>query len=176
MSATSQVQEYDPYVLSEATIKEPPTRWLDRIRYLGPGIILSASIVGSGELIATTTLGARAGFVTLWGSEPFAYCTALCRTRPVGSTFRPGLDRLSCYTFRLFPSYRHASRPGRERQGTSSPPARQMVLRVVSWSTLLLFWVYVRVILDHLVLKRCDFGNRSTKSEKTVQGGGEPFF
>jgi Mn2+/Fe2+ NRAMP family transporter len=66
MTATSQVQDYDPYVLSEATIKEPPTRWLERFRYLGPGIILSASIVGSGELIATTTLGARAGFVTLW--------------------------------------------------------------------------------------------------------------
>ncbi len=33
---------------------------------LGPGFILSAAIVGSGELIATTTLGARAGFVTFW--------------------------------------------------------------------------------------------------------------
>jgi len=66
MTDTRQVQEHDPYVLSELTIKEPPTKWFDRLRYLGPGIILSASIVGSGELIATTTLGARAGFVTLW--------------------------------------------------------------------------------------------------------------
>jgi manganese transport protein len=66
MNDTRQAQERDPYALSELTIKEPPTRWVDRIRYLGPGIILSASIVGSGELIATTTLGARAGFVTLW--------------------------------------------------------------------------------------------------------------
>jgi Mn2+/Fe2+ NRAMP family transporter len=33
---------------------------------LGPGFILSAAIVGSGELIATTTLGARAGFITFW--------------------------------------------------------------------------------------------------------------
>jgi Mn2+/Fe2+ NRAMP family transporter len=36
------------------------------LRFLGPGFILSASIVGSGELIATTTLGARAGFVAFW--------------------------------------------------------------------------------------------------------------
>ena len=36
------------------------------LRYLGPGFILSASIVGSGELIATTALGAEAGFVALW--------------------------------------------------------------------------------------------------------------
>jgi Mn2+/Fe2+ NRAMP family transporter len=33
---------------------------------LGPGFILSASIVGSGELIATTVLGAKAGFAALW--------------------------------------------------------------------------------------------------------------
>lgn len=36
------------------------------LRYLGPGFILSASIVGSGELIATTSLGAEAGFVAMW--------------------------------------------------------------------------------------------------------------
>ena len=36
------------------------------MRFLGPGFILSASIVGSGELIATTRLGAEAGWVTLW--------------------------------------------------------------------------------------------------------------
>jgi Mn2+/Fe2+ NRAMP family transporter len=36
------------------------------MRYFGPGLILSASIVGSGELIATTTLGAQVGFAILW--------------------------------------------------------------------------------------------------------------
>ena len=33
---------------------------------MGPGFILSASIVGSGELIATTVLGAKGGFITFW--------------------------------------------------------------------------------------------------------------
>lgn len=33
---------------------------------MGPGLILSASVVGSGELIATTALGARAGYALLW--------------------------------------------------------------------------------------------------------------
>ena len=56
----------DPYTLSAETIKTPPVSWGQKIKYLGPGFILSASIVGSGELIATTTLGARAGFITLW--------------------------------------------------------------------------------------------------------------
>lgn len=56
----------DPYIISNETIKEPPTALIDRFKFLGPGFILSASIVGSGELIATTILGAKAGFVALW--------------------------------------------------------------------------------------------------------------
>ena len=58
--------EVDPYHLDAAGIREPPTGWRDSLRYLGPGLILSASIVGSGELIATTTAGAQVGFVILW--------------------------------------------------------------------------------------------------------------
>lgn len=45
---------------------DPPASLMQRLRFLGPGFILSASIVGSGELIATTTLGAKAGFVAFW--------------------------------------------------------------------------------------------------------------
>ena len=47
-------------------ILTPPSTFSGRIRYLGPGFILSAAIVGSGELIATTALGAKAGFVMFW--------------------------------------------------------------------------------------------------------------
>lgn len=56
----------DPYIYSEGSVKEPPEGFFSRLKYLGPGLVLSASIVGSGELIATTALGAKAGFVTLW--------------------------------------------------------------------------------------------------------------
>ena len=56
----------NPYLVTEDRIQEPPTKFFGKCRYLGPGFILSASIVGSGELIATTTLGAEAGFVALW--------------------------------------------------------------------------------------------------------------
>lgn len=47
-------------------VKEPPVAFFGKLKFLGPGFILSASIVGSGELIATTTLGAEAGFITFW--------------------------------------------------------------------------------------------------------------
>jgi manganese transport protein len=56
----------DPYILTGRDIKEPPKSFFETLKYLGPGFVLSAAIVGSGELIATTTLGARAGFVTFW--------------------------------------------------------------------------------------------------------------
>ncbi|MEJ2145034.1 MAG: Nramp family divalent metal transporter [Acidobacteriota bacterium] len=46
--------------------REPPSNVLSGLRFVGPGLILSAAIVGSGELIATTSLGARAGFMLLW--------------------------------------------------------------------------------------------------------------
>lgn len=56
----------DPYLLSEGGIREPPATLWGSLKYLGPGFILSASIVGSGELIATTLVGAKAGFVLMW--------------------------------------------------------------------------------------------------------------
>lgn len=56
----------DPYRISEATVKEPPLKFIDRLKFLGPGFIMSASIVGSGELIATTILGAKAGYAAFW--------------------------------------------------------------------------------------------------------------
>jgi hypothetical protein len=56
----------DPYVLDAFGSKEPPRGWRQSLKYFGPGLTLSASIVGSGELIATTTVGAQVGFALLW--------------------------------------------------------------------------------------------------------------
>src|SRR5688572_5008946 len=36
------------------------------LKQLGPGLIISAVIVGSGELIVTPKLGAQVGFIMLW--------------------------------------------------------------------------------------------------------------
>lgn len=44
----------------------PPRRAWDVLRNLGPGLIIAGSIVGSGELIATTKTGAQAGIALLW--------------------------------------------------------------------------------------------------------------
>jgi len=56
----------NPYALSPGAVEEPPVRFFASLRRIGPGMVLAASIVGSGELIATTTLGAQAGYTALW--------------------------------------------------------------------------------------------------------------
>lgn len=58
--------EDDPYVLTARAVQNPPATLWRALRQTGPGLILAASIVGTGELIATTHLGARTGFALLW--------------------------------------------------------------------------------------------------------------
>ncbi|HZP92773.1 MAG TPA: Nramp family divalent metal transporter [Burkholderiales bacterium] len=57
---------FDPYALDPRDVLQPPGTLGAILRKIGPGIVLSASIVGSGELIATTTLGAKVGYTMLW--------------------------------------------------------------------------------------------------------------
>jgi hypothetical protein len=47
-------------------IREAPTKTLQILKNIGPGMILAGSIIGSGELIATTRTGAEAHFDFLW--------------------------------------------------------------------------------------------------------------
>lgn len=56
----------NPYLRDAGTIREPPTGFGNTLKFLGPGLILAGSVVGSGEIILTTTLGATVGFVMLW--------------------------------------------------------------------------------------------------------------
>jgi manganese transport protein len=64
--SSSKDVRYSAYKLPTDKVKEPPTTLIGRLKHIGPGIVVTASIVGSGELIATTSLGAQAGFITLW--------------------------------------------------------------------------------------------------------------
>ena len=51
---------------NDSGLYEPPVHWLGILSHLGPGLIIAAAIVGSGELIATTVTGAKAGLSLLW--------------------------------------------------------------------------------------------------------------
>jgi manganese transport protein len=58
--------ERDPYQLRPEDVEAPPATFRRALSRLGPGMVLAAAIVGSGELIATTTLGAQVGYAALW--------------------------------------------------------------------------------------------------------------
>lgn len=60
----SQVTPESPSV--SADVQPAPTSLGGMLRQVGPGLILSAIIVGAGELIVTPKLGAEVGFQLLW--------------------------------------------------------------------------------------------------------------
>ncbi|MCC9641833.1 Nramp family divalent metal transporter [Rhodopirellula sp. JC740] len=55
-----------PTAADSSDRRDPPTHWWRILTNIGPGLIIAGSIVGSGELIATTKTGAEAGFTLLW--------------------------------------------------------------------------------------------------------------
>ncbi len=62
----SEPEAFDPYALPADAIAAPPESLWQALKMIGPGIVLAGSIIGSGELILTTALGAKFGFIFLW--------------------------------------------------------------------------------------------------------------
>jgi manganese transport protein len=56
----------DEKISAGSVYREAPRSFWGSLRWLGPGLILVGSIVGSGELVATPLLGATAGYSFLW--------------------------------------------------------------------------------------------------------------
>ncbi len=52
--------------MSSHPTTEAPRRLIDALRYVGPGLILTAGIVGTGELVLTPRVAAEHGFTLLW--------------------------------------------------------------------------------------------------------------
>ena len=85
----------DPYVMDPRKVMEPPHGWGPSIRFLGPGMITSAAVVGSGELITATTLGAKVGFMLLWLVFVSTFVKVAVQIEPARwsiATGRPGIE------------------------------------------------------------------------------------
>jgi manganese transport protein len=101
-SAPPQAPGRDLYAYTPEDVVPPPQTFFGALRRIGPGMILSASVVGTGELIATTTLGAEVGYVAMWiiilsclikpavQSEMGRYAVATGRTNAEGFHLMPG--------------------------------------------------------------------------------------
>ncbi len=51
---------------SQSEVREPPVGFFSMLRCIGPGIVVSGSVIGSGELINTPKQAAQFGFALLW--------------------------------------------------------------------------------------------------------------
>ena len=43
-----------------------PTTFIERLKFIGPSIIVTGSVVGSGSIALSPLLGAATGFALLW--------------------------------------------------------------------------------------------------------------
>ncbi|GAA4415549.1 Nramp family divalent metal transporter [Georgenia halophila] len=98
----------DPYHLDPAGTREPPTTWRGSVRFFGPGLIVSASIVGAGELITATALGAQAGFVLLWLVVFSTLVKVAVQVEMARYSIATGLGAMEGYT-RVPPRFRNIS-------------------------------------------------------------------
>ncbi len=56
----------DPYTVRHGEAHSSPPNLRTRLKYLGPSLIVTGAVIGSGELVLTKSLGVVAGWSLLW--------------------------------------------------------------------------------------------------------------
>jgi Mn2+/Fe2+ NRAMP family transporter len=102
----SESQVENPYARSADSFKDPPKTFLGTLKHLGPGMILVGSIVGSGELIMTTKLGAEVGFLLLWFILASCFLKVVVQAELVRHTISSGKTFLDVYNSLPGPGHR----------------------------------------------------------------------
>lgn len=99
-STTMHDDTLDPYTVRHGESHSPPQNFRNRIKYLGPSLIIAGTVVGSGELVLTTTLGAVAGWALLWWIILSCWCKSIVQaelsryTIISGDTYLRALNRV----------------------------------------------------------------------------------
>ncbi len=90
----------DPYTVRHGEAHSPPRTFAGRLKYLGPSLVVSGAVIGSGELVLTTTLGATAGWSLLWFLLLSCWCKSLVQaelaryTIVSGDTYYRAINRV----------------------------------------------------------------------------------
>ncbi len=90
----------DPYTVRHGESHAPPTSFRRRLKYLGPSLIVTGAVIGSGELVLTTSLGAVAGWSLLWWMLLSCWCKSLVQaeltryTIVSGDTYYRAINRV----------------------------------------------------------------------------------
>ena len=97
----------DPYTVRHGETHAPPTNFLGRLKYLGPSLIVTGAVIGSGELVLTTSLGAAAGWSFLWWILLSCWCKSLVQaecaryTIVSGDTYLRAINRVPGRIWRI---------------------------------------------------------------------------
>lgn len=99
--------EPDPYTVRHGEARAPPPTFRGRLSYLGPSLIVTGAVIGSGELVLTTSLGAAAGWGLLWWLLISCWCKSLVQaelaryTIVTGDTYLRAINRLPGRIWRI---------------------------------------------------------------------------
>ena len=97
----------DPYTVRHGEAHAPPTGLRGRLKYLGPSLIVSGAVIGSGELILTSSLGAAVGWSLLWWILLSCWCKSLVQaelaryTIVSGDTYLRAMNRVPGRIWRI---------------------------------------------------------------------------
>ena len=97
----------DPYTVRHGEAHAPPVNFRARIKYLGPSLIVTGAVIGSGELVLTTSLGAAAGWALLWWLLLSCWCKSLVQAEMArytiisGDTYLRAINRLPGRIWRI---------------------------------------------------------------------------
>ena len=91
---------YDPYTVRHGESHAPPTSLRGRLKYLGPSLIVTGAVIGSGELVLTTSLGAVAGWALLWWILLSCWCKSLVQAEMARYTIVSGDTLFTCHESR----------------------------------------------------------------------------
>ncbi len=99
--------EVDPYTVRHGEAHAPPVSFRGRLKYLGPSLIVTGAVIGSGELVLTTSLGAAAGWALLWWLLLSCWCKSLVQAEMArytiisGDTYLRAINRIPGRIWRI---------------------------------------------------------------------------
>ena len=99
--------EVDPYTVRHGEAHSPPVSFRGRLKYLGPSLIVTGAVIGSGELVLTTSLGAAAGWALLWWLLLSCWCKSLVQAEMArytiisGDTYLRAINRIPGRIWRI---------------------------------------------------------------------------
>ena len=75
--------------VTESAAREAPSSWGQKLRLVGPGIVIAVTGVGAGDMISSLVAGADFGTILIWAIVVGALLKFALTRASVAGTWRP---------------------------------------------------------------------------------------